>query len=152
GAGVGKQQLILQLTLTNGASELTGSVSGAGNLAFVAPLMAERASSARGAERFTMLFPPLSDAAPSGDGLALISMRNSGATFSGRLADGMVFSESAPVSVSGLFPLYSSLYNGGGLLVGWLDFSGGAPQGTVTWIKQPSAVQTFYRMGFTNVA
>ncbi len=79
-------------------------------------------------------------------------MRNDVAAFSGRLADGTAFTESGSLSDSNTFPLYASLYNGGGLLLGWLDFSSGSPQGTVTWIKQASAIQTIYRMGFTNIA
>ena len=73
--------------------------------------------------------------------------------FAGSLADGTKVSQSAPISKSGLWPLYVPLYSGQGLLISWQAFtnqSGSDLGGVLDWIKLPNLKSHFYAGGFTN--
>ena len=70
----------------------------------------------------------------------------------GSLADGTSFSESAPVSNNGFWPVYVPLYSGKGALIGWLAFTNRADDdisGTVDWIKPADARARTYSAGFS---
>jgi hypothetical protein len=77
---------------------------------------------------------------------------------SGTLPDNTPVSDSSTLSADGRWPLFINLYNGGGQLLGWIQFGDNGEQdlgGTVSWIKQPNAKAKFYPGGFnieTNAA
>jgi hypothetical protein len=144
--------LNLQLTLSAEAADLTGIVSETNEPSWSANLVAARASTSRGSGQYTMLVPPDADdpAGPPGYGWAVVTKHDGVATFSGTLADGAGFSETALILANGVFPLYASLDLGSGLLMGWLDFST-VPQGTIWRIKEASPIGALYREGFTNM-
>jgi hypothetical protein len=91
---------------------------------------------------------------PGGYGYGTINITSAGRiVLNGALADAMSTKQNIPISKDGHWPLYVSLYKGAGLLEGWLDFSGGAPAGLVTWIKPANATglaPATYPAGFTN--
>jgi uncharacterized repeat protein (TIGR03803 family) len=88
---------------------------------------------------------------PAGDGWAAISVDKTGRlSLSGSLADGAKISQSASLSTNGQWPLYVSLYQAKGSLLGWatLNDRSNSPSGNVSWIKPPIAAAAFYPNGF----
>jgi hypothetical protein len=69
----------------------------------------------------------------------------------GFLADGSIFTENTPVSTTSRLPVYGAIYNGLGLVEGWISFSDGLPVGTLTWIEEAGVAGSHYPKGFTNV-
>jgi hypothetical protein len=67
------------------------------------------------------------------------------------LADGTSFSQAASVSGTGDLPVYGNLYEGTGLILGWLGLESGSPTGKLTWIKPASRSTALYTNGFTNL-
>jgi hypothetical protein len=70
--------------------------------------------------------------------------------FTGKLAEGSTFSSSAALSKEGAWPLYSSLYSGGGSIFGWItvtNSSEGDLRGIVNWFK-PVTTSKLYPAGF----
>lgn len=141
-------QLILDLV---GSERLTGTISDG---AFSVAIEADRAvfnatNPAPFNGRYTMVLRGSNDIA--GTGIATVNVASTGGvTVSGTLADNTVFSQTAPVSRSGWWPLYSSLYLGRGLLMSWVQFETNAPknlQGDAVWIKLPKA-GSYYTNGF----
>jgi hypothetical protein len=68
----------------------------------------------------------------------------------------MEFSPAPNLSQATNVPVYASLYNNTGLLIGWLDFNSvlygyNVPQGQLTWIRKRGAAGTMYAAGLTNV-
>jgi len=71
--------------------------------------------------------------------------------FAASLSDGTTFSQSAPVSKTGLWPLYASLYKGQGLVWSWQSFPStalGNFAGDLAWLKPPLAKSKYYPDGF----
>jgi hypothetical protein len=87
--------------------------------------------------------------APAKAGAATGMMVNGALVLYGVLGDGTSFSQSVPVGQGGYVPVYTSLYNGGGLLEGWLNLSGGQVAGSLAWIS-PSGAS--FPLGFNTVA
>lgn len=89
---------------------------------------------------------------PTGNGYGTLNLSTGDKIkFSGSLADGTKFSQSAALSANGEWPLYDSLYRGQGQILGWLLFTNGSPAtlgGDVDWIKSPSATGKLYTNGF----
>lgn len=97
------------------------------------------------------LLAPAGDTGPAGSsfGTAIVDA-NGNVTWSGTLADGTRTTQRSGVSKEGVWPLYSSLYAGKGLLMSWLQFQDSSVGGQVVWIKSKGALGTTYRGGFTN--
>ena len=115
----GPLQVVLNLDAA--APQITGLVS---NANFAAALRADRAAATPAAARYTLLFAPGSAVTPNsppGDGFALLSQTKGTVTLSGNLADGNLYSQTAPASAVGDLPIYESLYGGGGLVLGWVE-------------------------------
>jgi len=144
----------LQLDLTDGTDQITGTVS---NNAWMAELMAERAvfdgkeNVATQAGSYTLIVPGNIGNSPEGDGYGTIRVDRAGKVhFAGSLADGTKISQSATLTKEGQWPLYVSLYGGQGSILGWISLGGEEDlAGTLNWIKK-SMPAKFYPAGFTN--
>jgi uncharacterized repeat protein (TIGR03803 family) len=149
----------LQLDLTDGGDQITGTVS---NGVWQAVLAADRAvfngrtTNAPQAGQYTIVVPGGNDSAalPGGDGYGTIRVDKTGlAHLTGALADGTKISQASTLSKNGQWPLYVPLYSGQGMFVSWLAISNapaGAVSGTLHWIKPSLASAKFYAAGFTN--
>jgi hypothetical protein len=144
----------MQLLSSNGT--IAGEVSGANEgEEWTSALSAEVTRPASSSAAYTMLLAPPTNAPagiPPGYGYALLTNHNGHLNLTGGLADGTIFSQSAPVGLSGNVPLYANLYGSAGLLLGWINVASGQPQGetNLTWIK-PAARSGIYAGGFTNL-
>jgi hypothetical protein len=72
--------------------------------------------------------------------------------FAGTLADGTKVAQSASISKSGQWPLYVSLYAGGGSVLGWLQFADNTSNdvsGQLNWIRPPIKTSKLYPGGFS---
>jgi hypothetical protein len=70
------------------------------------------------------------------------------------LPDGGKFSQSAPLSQNGLWPVYIPLYAGHGSLQSWLNFANRPADdlnGAVSWIKPSDKRARYYAAGLTNI-
>ena len=89
---------------------------------------------------------------PPSYGYALITNSGSMIALGGVLSDGTPFSRSEPINEQDEFPVYASLYNNTGLLLGQMSLSaatyGAVPAGNLTWIKPPSPTG-LYANGFS---
>jgi hypothetical protein len=68
------------------------------------------------------------------------------------LADDTDLDQSSAISEDGFWPLYSSLYDGAGCIIGWIQVTNGAGsdlQGQAIWIKPAGVDPQFYSAGFT---
>ena len=161
--GMGPLKLTLHLDWTTGSKEITGTVSDPTN-GWTSPLVADlvvhsATNPYRGPSHATTIIPYGAGApsqSPGGYGYGALNVTAAGlATLSGKLADGTLISQSAPISKDGYWPFYVSLYKGKGVLIGWMNFTNGGPSGTVGWVRQPfgsaSGLPSVYAKGFTNV-
>ena len=131
--------------------QITGTVRETNGGAWIAQLTSELAGSGLGLANYTLLIPPGTNApanSPGGDGYALITSHLGTVTLTGALADGAAFSQTVAESKTHHLPIYAAPYTNG-LLLGWLDLSGGAPAGSLTWIC-PATASGFFPNGFTN--
>jgi len=159
----------LVMTLSTNPPSISGSVfnTNTNNGTWTASLQADRATNALPSAQYTMLIPPDTNneppnTSPGGDGYALITNyagtagnpAAATAKITGALADGAAFSQTVPVSQTGLVPIYANLYSGKGLLLGWvnLDLTNTDAVGVsgLTWIH-PARSTGLYQKGFTNV-
>jgi hypothetical protein len=72
--------------------------------------------------------------------------------FSGVLADGTAVSQAVPISTSGDWPLWLSLYGGKGSVFGWVNFTNpAAPElgGNLNWFRPSVASGASYTNGFS---
>ena len=93
-------------------------------------------------------------AAPGGDGFGTLTVDALGnLSLSGTLGDGTKIAQSSFVTSSGQWPLYASIYSGGGSILGWLSFTGPALDtisGQATWFKWPNpGWKRLYPGGYT---
>ena len=115
----------LHMDLAGGSGPITGVVTGNG---FVSELLAERPDATRTWQgTYTLLLSATDTNAPQGYGYATLTVNRTGSgSLSGVLNDGAKLTAKAPVSQSGLWPLYVSLYKTGrinaGACVGWVSF------------------------------
>ena len=88
---------------------------------------------------------------PPGFGYALITNTGSMINMGFFLSDGTGFSLSEPINQANQFPVYASLYNNTGLVLGQISLAGGAiaavPGTSLTWIK-PKQATALYPAGF----
>jgi len=150
----------LQLDLTNGTDQVTGTVSDG---IWTSPLSGDRAvfdgrtNAAPQLGGYTMVIPGGANPAtePYGFGYATLAVDKKGnVRLRGALADGIAspFNIRTPVSKSGRCPLYLPLYRGQGYLQGWLQFASGTMEdlnGEFVWFKPASPGSKFYPQGFT---
>ena len=114
---------------------------------------------------YTVVIPPDTNnaAGPAGYGYATLKVDNSGnVQFSGVLADGNKVSQGTTLSTNGVWPLFGSLYSGGGCAIGWMTNSGTVqahnasiaptPVDGFVWVKKSGADAKNYTSGFTNLA
>ena len=155
--GTNALTVMLQVdTLDN--NRITGTVDGSN---WVADLEVDRAPfNAKDnlsplAGKYTIIVPGANDGnplTPQGDGYGTVSVSTSGQVkLSGVMADGTKVTQSANLVGQGRWPLYISLYNGAGQILGWLNFSNSTVEnldGWVSWIKPPLAAAKFYPGGF----
>jgi len=69
------------------------------------------------------------------------------------LSDGSKVTQKSALSSQGFWPLYSSLYGGSGILIGWIQFSDQIEtdlEGQTIWMKPGGVAGVFYPAGFTN--
>jgi hypothetical protein len=113
-----------------------------------------KASPASLAGKYTAVIPADTTGGPEGEGSARVVVSPGGVvSFLGTLADGTKVAQKAPVSATGNYPLYLSLYKGKGALLSWVAFDNTQPStdlsGVMSWIKQTQTTQ-FYPGGFSN--
>jgi hypothetical protein len=151
----------LVLNLQVGSDHVTGTIGDAG-LTWTANLLANRAvfnaktNAAPQAGPYTLLLrgtgDPSNTQLPQGDGYFTVTVAQSGKiSMTGTLPDNTPVTDSSVLSADGRWPLYVSLYSGGGQILGWIQFDDNGEQdlgGTVSWIKQPNAKAKFYPNGF----
>ena len=103
---------------------------------------------------YTALLPqdPNLPGSPPSYGYALLTNTGSMINLGGALSDGTSFSRSEPINEQDEFPVYASLYNNTGLLLGQMSLSaatyGAVPAGNLIWIKPPSSTG-LYANGFS---
>ena len=152
--------LVVEMVLSNldnTGPQVTGTVSGTNdNVPWVANLFAEPAPPSLPASEHTMLLAPdptnePPSLSPGGYSYVAINYSAGLARMTGALADGTALSQSVPVSESGDLPVYSSLYSGKGLLLGWINLEAMNTDSVgLTWIH-PQRTSGLYQGGFTNI-
>jgi hypothetical protein len=78
---------------------------------------------------------------PTNDGYATLRINDTGGlALAGTLADNTTFSESTGISKNGIWSIYTELYKGTGILVGWqTNTLTNGISGSVYWVKPPLA-------------
>jgi cyclophilin family peptidyl-prolyl cis-trans isomerase len=159
--GIGPAYLLdLQLDLTNGTQQITGSFNDSGG---TAPLIADRATfhavtnkATNFAGKYTLLIPGAEDAAvqPGGDGFGTATIDLAGnVLFAGTLADGTTVAQRVPLSRDGRWPFYAPLYANKGSILGWITATNRETDdlnGSILWTK-PKLTVKYYPLGFTNM-
>jgi len=132
--------IALYLESALGTGRMTGVVSNMDtDDSWVAPLTASLATNAYApAAKYFFLSPPA--AAQFGGGpdpcmSELTVAPNGVVSLLGRLGDGTPMSQTVAIAGDGNFPIYVCLYHQAGLLAGWVNLAGGAPTGSLTWIR-----------------
>jgi len=106
---------------------------------------------------FTMAVQPVVGG-PVGYSYGTVKINSSGnAQWAGVLADGTKISQTTGISKQGLWPLYASLYGGGGVAISWMQFTNGTDLNNAQfiWIKDgsvPTKYSKGYAGGITNSA
>jgi len=136
----------IQMNLNWTSGEITGSVSNA-------PLEAWKSAPSSPSDEYTVVLDPGTNASPipPGSGYILITNQNGSVALTGALADGTAFNQKVPLGMSNDVPVYVSLYNNSGLILGWLGLSNGVLEAEtpMAWVK-PAATSGLYVKGFTN--
>ena len=136
---VARASMALHLDIDGTGRGITGKLNGNG---FTSDLLAELPGTAA-MGTYTLVFSP-TDAAltnlPQGYGYAtLIASRKGSSSLRGVLNDGAKLSAKAPVSRSGRWPLYVSLYNNTGGCIGWVNFAtNSTAEAVVDWFAPAS--------------
>jgi hypothetical protein len=148
----------LSLNLSNGATQVTGTVSNgtwSANLLGNRSTFNARTNVPQQAAKYTMVVPGNSDpsAAPGGYSYGTVTVDKSGRIrFAGSLADGTPVSQSAALAPDGSWPLYLPLYRSQGLVFSWLSIDntqGQAVSGDFNWQKPATTNAKYYPAGFT---
>jgi len=150
--------LTLALQLDPVRSRVIGQVVGLDWQAALAGLKVSVPMPHEYAGHFTARLEP--DAAgsgvPGGVGVAAIVVSASGTmALNGSLPDGANWQAGARVCAGGATPIFSSLYSGGGLALGWLTFqtnhAGTLDDAELTWVKPPGVGDPLYPNGVVEV-
>jgi hypothetical protein len=129
---------VLHLDLVNGTQQLTGAISSVLlSEAWTAPLVCDLATNSCPPLNAVDLSisPGNSINSPTGYGTATGVVTNGILSVAGVFGDASAFSRSVPISKDGAVPFYVSLYNGTGLVEGWLNLAGGVVTGNLAWIR-----------------
>ena len=165
--GSSGDQLTLNLRVNLlGGDQLQGSVVDVANgrTNWTSQLLADRAVASPvtvglAGQSFTLAVPPVASTnGPVGFGYGTINVSSAGLVqWAGTLADGTKVSQSTGLSKQGLWPLFASLYGGGGVAVSWMQFTqatnGGDVSGQFIWIKNGNLAPKYaasYPQGITN--
>jgi hypothetical protein len=147
----------LQLDLTSG-KRVTGVVVNGNS---TARLLANRAIYSKQnplsqtKTKYILVIPGGADSLyqPGGDSFGTVTIDKLGTIqFVGTLADGTKISQQTFLSGDGLWPLYASLYSGGGVVLGWVAVTNTTEAdlgGRVAWIKLAQSRPKIYTDGFT---
>ncbi|HEY3914111.1 MAG TPA: peptidylprolyl isomerase, partial [Verrucomicrobiae bacterium] len=144
----------IQFDLTNGTDSAAGYVYWKGTFAdLVAYRGVKTLPTNTLAGKYMLSLETLTNLAtsdPTNDGYAALSVSSTGTmTVAGTLADNSTFSHTTGISKDGVWPFYSTLYGGGGLILGWetnvIGPSSGSSGslGTLFWVK-PSGHGPYY--------
>jgi hypothetical protein len=91
---------------------------------------------------------------PNGDGFGSAVVDTAGRLrLTGELADGTKLTQSVPVSASGQWPLYISLYGGKGSVLSWITFANHITNqltGLLNWTKPALSTTKYYPAGFVH--
>jgi hypothetical protein len=134
--------------------------------AWAAGLLGDRApvfglgETSRYSGKYTLVIPGSHDPArsdePAGDGFGAVTVATNGLlSLNGVLADGKVIIQNVLLSTNGLWPLYVSLYGGGGSLLGWVQVNTNPPPDyrvvseRISWIKPVKLNNAYYPGGFS---
>jgi glucose/arabinose dehydrogenase len=142
----GTNNVIVEMNLDmHDGDQITGRIIDT-NAGWEAALVADRATfdartnpATNFANRYTLLIPGSanSPAEPAGDGAGYVTVDTRGhVRFTGVLADGSPMAQKVPLSKSGDWPFYVSLYSGRGSVLGWLMVTNSDPpglDGRVSW-------------------
>ncbi|HXJ55641.1 MAG TPA: immunoglobulin domain-containing protein [Verrucomicrobiae bacterium] len=144
----------------HGLDQITGSVSDG---QWLAPLLGDRAlfhastNPAPLAARYTLVVPGsrADPAEPGGHGWGTLRVSKGGVgLLAGALSDGTRFTQKAPLSKNGAWPLYAPLYQLQGSVLGWIQFDPNAAAadltGLIDWCKPAMPTAIYYPAGFTN--
>jgi PKD repeat protein len=151
-------EVTLHLDLA-GADQITGMVTGAN---YASPLLASRAAYDRQnpcpvSGTYNTLVEPANEAdtdLPQGFGYGTLTVTTTGVgSMSGFLGDGKKIGASAPVSKQNTWPLYVSLYENRGAVLGWVTIgTNGMVGASVEWFRPANLASPRYPDGFsTNV-
>lgn len=106
--------------------------------------------------KFTLVFSGSKNPSvePGGYGFGAFAVDSSGnVNLGGTLGDGTKIVARTFVSKNGQWPLYSSLYSGGGAILGWMRCTNGIDRdldGTANWVKAAQFSSKLYPRGFSN--
>jgi hypothetical protein len=146
-AAGGNVTLRLNIPWGSAPRQITGSVQGtnAGGWISTNLNLYAAAASLKNPSNFTALLPRdmNAPASPPGFGFALITNMAGMIHLGGSLSDGTAFSSFVePINEADQFPVYASLYNNTGLLLGQLSLDAATyaavPAGGLIWFKPPS--------------
>jgi hypothetical protein len=151
-----KASLALDLQLA-GLNALTGTVASVDG-AWTASLRADRAvfgprNPCPYVGLYTFLLPGNADfvSYPGGDSFGTLRVAANGrVSLAGKLADGVTLSQGCYLAEDGRLPLFGSLYQGRGLLLGWVQLpvdSTASLDGQLAWLK-PQTGKGLYPSGF----
>ncbi|MEW6305332.1 MAG: PQQ-binding-like beta-propeller repeat protein [Verrucomicrobiota bacterium] len=148
--------LELKLDLLHDHNAISGKVSG-DNL--TADLLGDRGAGESGpsaqAGKYTLLLPaPENTGTTLGDGFATITVSSKGAvSLRGALGDGTEIRHETSVAPNGVCPVSIPLYEGRGVLQGWVRFAGQSHSdlhGKLTWVKLASPEDKSFPAGFAH--
>jgi len=151
-----QRALTLSLQLDSASRQLRGTVSDG---RWTANLMADKlvytkSAHANQAGTYTLVIPGGSadTNSPAGHSVGSVNVDASGnVTWSGTLADGSKVTQKSAISAEGIWPLYSSLYSGKGVVLGWIQVTNDSVGGDLIWVKPTGVPGNYYPDGFTNL-
>ncbi|HLX70902.1 MAG TPA: hypothetical protein VKV04_14845, partial [Verrucomicrobiae bacterium] len=152
--GKGLPSLSVNLQLTNN-DQIVGSVAG-GN--WTAQLQSDRAAftsknptSSAGKETLLLTSDGEISTTSTGQGFGTAAISASGGVqFSATLPDGVKITQKSALSKAGVWPVYSSLYSGNGVFIGWMQCTNQIDvQGSAVW-EMPAGAGGLYPGGLTN--
>ncbi len=145
-AGLSDLGVVLHLSLTTGALQMTGMVSNLDQAnPWTAVLYADTATNQFAqSPDFVLVIPPVNGFS-SGSVTGIVG--DVVITLFGMLGDGTTFVQNAPVSSDGTLPLFIQLNGQAGLLAGWVNVFATPPTSLLTWISPPGLLGP----GFTSV-